>query len=245
MHFERLILVPGHAIWSGEGSPADESTWFLKHFQTGEAIYLLDHIRAGVELAAADPNALLIVSGGPSDVRAGARSEARAAFDVAEHYGWWDHPHVKARFLPEEHALDSFQNLLFGLCTYRMRAGAWPAAITVAGWGFKGDRFRHLHRAALRWTRPFDYIDVNDPPHVERASGFEQETCRLFETDPHGSVPPLSTKREQRDHLRLRAPYGEQIPELAALLEHKDTALYTGPLPWDEAARPAAVNTTL
>jgi len=47
-------------------------------------------------------------------------------------------------------ARDSFENLLFGVCRFRERAGHYPDTVTVVSWGFKAARF-DLHRETLRW----------------------------------------------------------------------------------------------
>src|ERR1035437_4162340 len=163
------ILVPGHGVWSGQGDPYDPSTWFLKPFQVNEPSFFIEHLRAGVELAAADGSRLLVVSGGPTELFAGARSEARGYFELGEHAGFWGRPEVQERCALEEFAFDSFQNLLFGLCRFKEAAGSWPTRITVAGWGFKAGRFSELHSAAVCWKLPFSALAVNDPIDLETA----------------------------------------------------------------------------
>ena len=51
----------------------------------------------------------------------------------------------------QEHARDSFENLLFSLCRFYELTGHYPDNVLVIGYNFKHERFADLHRAALRW----------------------------------------------------------------------------------------------
>jgi len=228
-----MILVPGHAVWRGDGDPCDASTWFLKPFQIDEPRFFIQHLRAGVELAAADSASLLVLSGGATELHAGFRSEACGYFGIAARAGFWGHPDVRRRCVLEEFALDSFLNLLYGLCRFREVAGHWPARVTVAGWGFKARRFSELHRVALRWNLPFESLAVNDPPGLALATAREGATWEQWAADPYGRHAPLSEKRAERDHFHAVIPYCASCPEIAGLLRHEGPGLYSGPLPWD------------
>jgi hypothetical protein len=220
--YRRLVLVPGHAVWDLQGDPAEDSSWFLKPYQNREPRYFIEHIRAGVEAAAGDSGSLLLFSGGATEAAAGPRTEAVGYWLIAGRYGWWGHAGVRGRAFTEEYALDSFENVLHGIQRFRQIAGWWPERITVCGWGFKRRRVAELHRAALAWRRPFDYISVNEPVNLEEARLREQTTCAEFEADPYGSRPPLSTKRLARAHFSRVAPYAVTDP-----------AGWTGPFPWE------------
>lgn len=67
----------------------------------GEAQSFLDHIRLGIEAAAADPVALLLFSGGQTRQAAGPRSEGVSYWVVAEAAGWFNHTHVRSRAYTE------------------------------------------------------------------------------------------------------------------------------------------------
>merc|ERR1740130_1520374 len=87
---------------------------------------LVSHIQSGVEVAAADPRALLVFSGGQTRSEAGPHDEGGSYYRVAEHYGWWGHDSdaddsrlsVSQRTVLEDFATDSFQNLLFSICRF-------------------------------------------------------------------------------------------------------------------------------
>ena len=117
---KNLVLVAGHAVYTGidYAEAAKESSWFLEEYQKvpGEAQSFLDHIKLGIQAAAADPDALLLFSGGQTRRAAGPRSEGLSYWVVAEAAGWFEHAEVRNRTFTEEHARDSFENLLFSLC---------------------------------------------------------------------------------------------------------------------------------
>lgn len=203
-----LILVPGHAVWSLKGNPLDEWTWHLKPYQNSEVRYFVEHIRAGVELAAARSEALLVFSGAATERAAGPVSEALGYWRIADHFEWWGHSSVRERTVLEEYSLDSFLNVLYGLHRFRQVAGDWPERVTVCGWGFKSRRIGGLHREALKWTRPFDCIAVNDPVNLNEVREREVRTCAEFEADPRGDHAPIATKRAARKPLGYVAPAG-------------------------------------
>ncbi len=209
--FSRLLLVPGHAVWKLRGDPAIDANWWLKPFQNGEPSHFIEHIRAGVETAAADPESLLLFSGGATEKAAGPLTEALAYWKIAEHYEWWGADVVERAFT-EDYALDSLLNVLYGLYRFEQIAGRWPDRVMVFGWGFKRKRISGLHVEALRWRRPFSYACVNDPPNLREAAAREETTCREFEIDPLGLNPPVADKRKARDHYKRVPPY--RIPEL-------------------------------
>lgn len=51
----------------------------------------------------------------------------------------------------QEHARDSFENLLFSLCRFHELTGSYPEHLTMVSYDFKRARFLEVHRAALRW----------------------------------------------------------------------------------------------
>ncbi|CAM9868051.1 unnamed protein product [Choristocarpus tenellus] len=123
VNLESLILVPGHGVTLGEslnGADKDDARWYLLDYQKGHDVpeALVGHIKGGLEAMVDDPSALLIFSGGPTRAAAGPKSEGEAYFFVAEHFGWWGHPELRARTVIEDFARDSFENILFSLCRF-------------------------------------------------------------------------------------------------------------------------------
>ena len=87
------------------------------------------------------------------------------------------------RATTEDHALDSYQNLLFSIARFHEYTGRYPSRITVVGYEMKRRRFTDLHRAALRWPEDnFDYVGID-------AEGEELSKAREGEVS---NFPPLS-----------------------------------------------------
>jgi hypothetical protein len=82
--------------------------------------------------------------------------------------------------------MDSFENLLFGLCRFKELAGVYPEKLTIVGWNFKRYRFE-IHRRALHFPlHGFRYEGVGDPPDLARNQHFETLRIAMFERDPFG-----------------------------------------------------------
>jgi hypothetical protein len=62
-----LVLVAGHAVYVAPdfAEPQRDESWLLQPFQRGEPPFYLEHIKKGIELAAHDASAMLVLSGGP------------------------------------------------------------------------------------------------------------------------------------------------------------------------------------
>ena len=83
------------------------------------------------------------------------------------------------RTTTENHALDSYQNLLFSIARFREFTGNFPKRITVVGYGFKKARFTELHRKAIRWPlHRFNYIGVD--PEDEHKLTAQQGEVRIY-----------------------------------------------------------------
>ncbi|GER38765.1 polyketide cyclase/dehydrase and lipid transportsuperfamily protein, partial [Striga asiatica] len=131
-----LVMVAGHSVYTSSRCEKvdDENAWYLESYQKhpGQAATFVQHIQKGVEIAADDDVALLLFSGGETRKEAGPRSEAQSYWTVAESKQWFGKRDiVRNRALTEEHARDSFENLLFSLCRFRELTGAYPQNITV------------------------------------------------------------------------------------------------------------------
>ena len=51
----------------------------------------------------------------------------------------------------QEHARDSFENLLFSLCRFHALTGSYPEKLLIVSYEFKHERFASLHTKAVRW----------------------------------------------------------------------------------------------
>lgn len=185
---ENLIIVAGHAVYVADNfdQPEADASWCLQSFQKGEPPFYIEHIERGVELANADPKSLLVFSGGETRLEAGRRSEAESYLRLAEHYNWWQKPDVKSRATTETFARDSFENLLFSICRFRLCAGRYPQTITVVSWAFKARRF-DLHRQAIRFPKSrFHFIGTNNPIDLVSAERGEQLAIEAYSLDPFG-----------------------------------------------------------
>jgi len=161
---KNLVMVAGHSIYTSSscGKFNKEESWFLESYQKhpGQAATFIDHIKEGVETAGKDDASLLLFSGGETRKDAGPRSEAQSYWLVADSNGWFGKQEsVKQRALTEEHARDSFENLLFSVCRFRELTGTYPQNITVVSYDFKEERFADLHRSAIGFPESrFNYV---------------------------------------------------------------------------------------
>ncbi len=217
-----LIIVPGHAVFLGhELAHATQIEHWKGTFQAGyrgndEARLYTEHVKAGVEVLATDPEALLLFSGGQTREEVGPFSEAQSYWYLAEACDWFGHLQVRERALTEDHARDSFENLLCSIHRFRQCTGKLPTGILVCGFAFKAERYRNhfdalkQHAGAIGLTgmsSDFSYQDVNDPPYY-RLHGLlggkgsiegEKETRDAFHSCPLGDSGDLLKKRLARD----------------------------------------------
>ena len=255
-HLQNLIIVACHSVYRGLDfkHPEEQSSWLLLDYQKvpGQTESFLDHIKLGIKQAAADPEAMLLFSGGQTRKEAGPRAEALGYWLVAEANSWFGKKsQVRERAFTEEHARDSFENLLFGLCRFYELTGHYPTSVVVVGYEFKRERFSELHRAALRWpTHRFDYVGT--AAVTEGAEQGESLTFNEFEKDMYGCGSVLSKKKTIRDPFALGGYAGERCADLAEILKVCDQSrkggssggggvgggsggtVFEGDLPWDQ-----------
>jgi hypothetical protein len=235
-NLENVIIVAGHAIYVGADfdDAAADRYWLLETFQRGEPPFYIEHIRHGVDLAARDPRALLITSGGQTRENAGPRSEAQSYWLIADYFRWWSQHNVAKRSTTEEFARDSFENLLFGICRFFECVDKYPTNVTVVSWRFKESRF-DAHREAIQFPKDrFTFVGVNNPEDLAGAERGEQRARQEFEADPFGTEIPLIAKRSARNPFRRVAAYPQTCRELVQLLSHRsvDSKAFSGNLPW-------------
>ena len=210
-----LIVVAGHAILRDLSLVQEDRGWFLLDFQKGEPTRYIGHIRRAVEEAAADPEAALIFSGGPTRIEAGPRTEALSYWLVAEHFEWFGHRAVKQRAYLEDFARDSFENLLFGICRFREVSGRLPENVSVVSWEFKRARFAELHREAIGWpAERFRYVGANDPESIEQALRSEERAREKYQADPYSLQDEFRLKKQGRNPFCRQNGYAISCPEM-------------------------------
>ncbi|CAL1708221.1 unnamed protein product [Somion occarium] len=238
-----LVVVPGHGIWKGSGPEdiLDEDKWILESHQRGGGRIpaFVKHVETGVKTTLADEHALLVFSGGqtrPSSTT----TEAESYLRVARISGLLPNDTLPfLRATTEDHALDSFQNLLFSIARFHEYTGHYPTKITVVGYEMKRRRFTELHRAALRWPQSrFYYIGVD--AEADHRDGERQNGYLPYTRDVYGCHDLLQSKRKSRNPFIRYHSYYTSSPELGPLFnwcpgpeDGGQTALFDGPLPWD------------
>ncbi|KAK1287755.1 hypothetical protein QJS10_CPB19g00039 [Acorus calamus] len=235
-----LVVVAGHSVYTSEscGKVDKEDSWFLEPYQkhSGQAATFLMHIKESVEIAARDDKTLLLFSGGETRKGAGPRSEAQSYWSVAESKGWFGKQEdVRSRALTEEHARDSFENLLFSVCRFRELTGTYPHNITVVSYDFKEERFANLHRMALGFpeTRFFYHGTPVSLTSKEAALKGEALVRAQFKDNPHSCSGSLHQKKLKRDPFHRSIPYPKGCPELELLFSYCGPVTYPGSLPWN------------
>ncbi|KAI5394302.1 uncharacterized protein C57A10.07 [Lathyrus oleraceus] len=234
-----MVMVAGHSVYtsSGCGKIEKEDSWILESYQKnpGQAATFVKHIEEGIEIVDKDESALLLFSGGETRKDAGPRSEAQSYWAVADFKGWFGKEEsVKWRSLTEEHARDSFENLLFSVCRFRELTGTYPQNITVVSYDFKESRFANLHRSAIGFPESrFFYAGTPATTNTVAAALKGEELVRTqFLRDPYGCRGSLYHKKLKRDPFHRSIPYPKGCPEMQALFRYCGPAPYPGALPW-------------
>jgi hypothetical protein len=70
---------------------------------------------------------------GRPTLRRDPRSEGEDYWPIADYFERFNHSGVKPRASTEELSMDSFENLLFGLCRFKELVGIYPEQLTVVG----------------------------------------------------------------------------------------------------------------
>lgn len=223
-----LILICCHAIYLPCPSsptfplstPHNESNWHLAPFQysnlatykPGEHETFLQHLSMGLSTLTTGAwarTSLLVLSGGATQPRTTTTSEARSywhaalAQELVSGERRARHAFTRGLLLLEEHATDSFQNLLFGILAFRRATGRYPAQVRIVTHAFKARRFLELHAAALRWPGNRIRVMGLDPvmsvdERRETEEGEERHGFLPWERDRFGMGEVLKRKRMKR-----------------------------------------------
>lgn len=245
-----LVLVAGHAPFlettgAVPDHPESDAGWALQSFQRGEPPLYIEHVRQGVALRAANPEALLVFSGGFTRREAGLRwSEADTYLAIAKHFGWWipgvdrdQRSCMEARTAVENFSRDSFENLLFSVCRFQQVVGRYPRKISVVSWAFKRERF-DWHRETIRFpSARFHFAGCNEPIGLSSALQGEAVTLGDFTKNRYGSDGRLAEKRVARNPFHRQHDF-KNCPGLAGFFDFiSDPANqwrdYPRPLPWE------------
>jgi len=240
------VIVAGHAVLrinKLNSAERDDNAWYLLSYQLNQGFpgIITSHIKRGIQSAVEDPYAMLLFSGGQTRRDVGPTSEAASYYYLANEKKWLltkDGGSIAGRVYLEEHARDSYENLLYSICRFREVSGHYPTKVTVVGFDFKAKRFTDLHRSAIGFPAAnFSYVGLRPAhslfDHTKAARG-EEDTIRVFKNDMYGCSAALAGKRDIRNPFRRTSPYELACPELKKLLFWCGPDLYTAPLPWSQ-----------
>ncbi|KAF2099484.1 hypothetical protein NA57DRAFT_55449 [Rhizodiscina lignyota] len=234
-----LTILCCHAVYTGTANddPFDEKNWVLKSFQkadaskgkAGEHTTFIQHLQLAVRCWQQCSNGVLIFSGTATEKSKWEGTEARGYLNVLDHIVL--DIKNKGRILLEEHATDSYQNILFSILLYNKKYREWPDSVTVVTHAFKRHRIIDLHARAIKWPPALIDFQGIDPPfsEEERAAVEKAEArcCEDWEKDMYGVRPPLRQKRIERG-----------LDEAATMQLHDDGDV-RGLLGWDGGCQPA------
>ncbi|KAJ7594674.1 hypothetical protein C8J56DRAFT_1161250 [Mycena floridula] len=234
---KHLVIVPGHAIWTGTTLEErfNESTWILEPYQKGLGLdVFFKHIHGAAEIVNNDDEALLVFSGGQT--RSGSTTtEAESYMRLALAAKLFDRD---TSATTDDHALDSYQNLVFSIARFHEYTGNYPMKITVVGYEMKRARFVDLHRAAIRFPiDKFEYVGIDPDREAALAQEGEKNNGYIpYSKDLYGCHSELLAKRRGRNRFLRFHSYFSTAPELRQLLDwcpRNPTSLFSRKLPWD------------
>ncbi|GMM28328.1 hypothetical protein DAMA08_010440 [Martiniozyma asiatica (nom. inval.)] len=179
-----LIILPCHSIYTpavdlslqeatlDNKAGTSASDWILASFQheASDHLSFIQHIRLAAKLNDGSENSLLIISGGYTKQEV-EFSEARSYFGLGVERGYFEFDSLNKNIILEEYARDSYENVLFSLCAFHKKYGAYPAKVSIVGFEFKKPRFVESHLKTL------GYIDSNKVSYIGSGPDYP-----LFET---------------------------------------------------------------
>ena len=101
----------------------------------------------------------------------------------------------------QEHARDSFENLLFSLCRFHALTGRYPERLVIVSYEFKHERFASIHAKAVRW--PTTKLDFLGTPALSSAALQVSPYIALGSSYKHtsGLTTPLRTVSRDGAHM--------------------------------------------
>ncbi|KAK0942917.1 hypothetical protein LTR29_005489 [Friedmanniomyces endolithicus] len=202
----------------------------------------LTHISTGAFIRMSELNAMLMLSGGRT---------LTSHTSEAGGYNRILHALTQNKLVPspafpsveEEHATDSYQNLLFSILRFRDLVGRYPEDVIVVTHAFKERRFLELHAPAIKWppgrirvqgvNPPFTLEDLQQTQRMEHKRAYEP-----FVRDPYGVRSPLADKRKARNWDPAIAGSLAVDASVKQLLEwsggETGRETFPGSLPWEE-----------
>lgn len=180
---ENLIILPCHSVFAPElnsningdfdsddiaksdrfSIALNPKNWILESFQieSDDQISFLKHLELSLlELHENIGNSALVISGGFTKKQI-KKSESSSYLELAEKVGFLKSPYFKkgANILLDEYARDSYENILYSICTFYNRFNKFPQKITIIGFGFKRERFLSSHLVTLGY---YSVPSIND-----------------------------------------------------------------------------------
>ncbi|VVT55769.1 uncharacterized protein SAPINGB_P004729 [Magnusiomyces paraingens] len=201
----------------------DSRKWLVAPFQRGQTATFMKHIQTAAGITRKDKSAILVLSGGQTNVLAGPYSEGASYWSLAAlALNEYDRPQKETedgpeetlvnRMVVEEHATDSYENLLFSIARFKEYVGQYPEIITIVGLELKRERFAKVHRAAIRFPAAhFRYVGVDPPELFEDPGSVEQ-------SQPQQPSP----ESEQNEGEELNQANEKRAPEEEETAEQKD-----------------------
>ena len=230
MGHSHLIILPCHSIWKpGYSFGLSRSEWKLASFQYAGYDHLCfkNHIENCIEILEKDDKALLIISGGQTDLNAGPVSESLSYYQLAK--GLIKDKLLLERVKTEEFARDSFENTIFLICRFFEIEKRYPLKITVVGFEFKKKRFLDLHlKKALGFSNIFYVgnmptpIDLDEEEKKQYFYDLERSeydnSVKHFERDWYGRFFPLLDKKIKRNPFHKQHGYIQSNLHLESFL---------------------------